>query len=216
MLSANDVAGPALAIAAILLCASPWAQQSAIAPIPPHAPAILRPYLAHDVPPVRLANSPRLGELVRAGTLYLTVQDAIALALENNIDIEVARYNPLIQDWNVTRSEAGGTLPGVPSNASQAGAVASGQGVAGSQQAAGVSAPGTGSARVQSTNAVGIADWPGHAHARSHYSGSQHLQPHHLALSGRAGERHGHPGRCHARIHRSASNRGCSPAAASP
>ena len=51
---------------------------------------------------------------MRAGTLYLTVQDAIALALENNIDIEVARYNPLIQDWTVTRYEAGGTLPGVP------------------------------------------------------------------------------------------------------
>ena len=45
-------------------------------------------------------------------------------------------------------------MPGVPSNASQAGSVASGQGVAGSQQAAGVSAPGTGSGHVQSTNAT--------------------------------------------------------------
>jgi outer membrane protein TolC len=103
---------------------------------------------------VRLANSPRLSELVRAGTLYLTVQDAIALALENNIDIEVARYNPLIQSWNVTRSEAGGALPGVPSSASQAGSVASGQGVAGSLQAAGQSILGTGPARGQSTNAT--------------------------------------------------------------
>jgi outer membrane protein TolC len=143
-----------LALAAILLCAPlAWAQQSSIAPVPPQAPAILRPYLAPAVPPVRLANSPRLRELVRAGTLYLTVQDAIALALENNVDIEVARYNPLISAWNVTRSEAGGALPGVPSNASQVGAVAAGQGVAGSQQAAGVTAPGTGSSHVQSTNA---------------------------------------------------------------
>ncbi len=47
-----------------------------------------------QVPPVRLQNSGRLANLVRAGMLYLTVQDAIALALENNIDIEVARYNP--------------------------------------------------------------------------------------------------------------------------
>jgi outer membrane protein len=140
--------------AALALSGLACAQQSSIAPTPPHAPAILRPYLAHGVPPVRLANSPRLGELVRAGTLYLTVQDAIALALENNIDIEVARYNPLIQEWNVTRSQAGGTLPGVPSNASQVGSVASGQGVAGSQQAAGVTAPGTGSTHVQSTNAT--------------------------------------------------------------
>jgi outer membrane protein TolC len=143
-----------LTLATILLCVPAWAQQSSIAPIPPHAPAILRPYLADDVPPVRLANSTRLSDLVRAGTLYLTVQDAIALALENNIDIEVARYNPLIMSWNVTRSEAGGALPGVPSSASQAGSVASGQGVAGSLQAAGQSILGTGPTRGQSTNAT--------------------------------------------------------------
>jgi outer membrane protein len=148
--------GPFRAATAMLLCL-PLAQaqqQASIAPAPPRAPSILRPYLAPQVPPVRLANSRRLGELVRAGTLYLTVQDAIALALENNIDIEVARYNPLIQSWNVTRSEAGGALPGVPSNASQAGSVASGQGVAGSLQAAGVSIPGTAAGRAQSTNAT--------------------------------------------------------------
>ena len=145
----------AAVLAAALLGALPGsAQQSSIGLLPPKAPAILRPYLAPSAPPVRLANSLRLSELVRAGTLYLTVQDAIALALENNIDIEVARYNPLILGLNVTRSEAGGTLPGVPSNASQAGSVASGQGVAGSQQAAGISAPGTSTSRVQSTNAT--------------------------------------------------------------
>ena len=144
-----------LVLLVILLSASlAWAQQPSIGLVPPNAPAILRPYLAPQAPPVRLANSPRLSELVRAGTLYLTVQDAIALALENNIDIEVARYNPLVLALNVTRSEAGGTLPGVPSNASQAGSVASGQGVAGSQQAAGVSAPGTTATHVQSTNAT--------------------------------------------------------------
>jgi outer membrane protein len=143
---------------AIALClATPtsfgWAQQAPIAPIAPSAPGMLRPYLPVEVPPIRLGNTPRLGDLVRAGTLYLTVQDAIALALENNIDLEVARYNPIISEWNVTRSEAGGALPGVPGNASQAGSVASGQGVAGSQQAAGVSIPGTTSGRTQSTNA---------------------------------------------------------------
>ena len=90
----------------------------------------------------------------RAGTLYLTVQDAIALALENNIDIEMARYNPLVATWNVTRAEAGGALPGVPSNASQAGSVANGQGVTGSEAAIGVSVPGTGSNRGTTTNAT--------------------------------------------------------------
>jgi hypothetical protein len=66
-------------------------QSVSIDPVRPSAPILWRPYLAPDVPPVRLANSPRLQDLIRAGTLYLTVQDAIALVLENNIDIEVAR-----------------------------------------------------------------------------------------------------------------------------
>ena len=119
-------------------------QSVSIDPVRPSAPILWRPYLAPDVPPVRLANSPRLQDLIRAGTLYLTVQDAIALVLENNIDIEVARYNPMMSAWNLERAQAGGALPGVPNAASSAGSVASGQGVAGSEQAAGVtSAAGT-------------------------------------------------------------------------
>jgi outer membrane protein TolC len=139
--------------AAALLCLTSltWAQD--IAPIRPQAPVIIRPYLAVSVPPIRLANSPRLSELVRAGMLYLTAQDAIALALENNIDIEVSRYNPFISQWQLERSQAGGALPGVPSGASQAGSVASGQGVAGSEAAAGVSVPG-GRSNGSSSNAT--------------------------------------------------------------
>ncbi len=129
-----------------------WAQQ-AIAPAPASLPSLFRPYFPAEVAPVRLANSPRLAGLVRGGTLYLSAQDAVALALENNIDIEIVRYNYPLMDWNLTRAEAGGLLPGVPSNASQAGTVASGQGVLGSQQAAGVSIPGSSSGRTQSTNA---------------------------------------------------------------
>lgn len=130
-----------------------WGQQASISPAAPSASSVLRPYMAPEVPPVQLGNTSRLGDLVRAGTLYLSVQDAVALALENNIDIEVARYNPLILEWNLTRAAAGGLLPGVTSNASQAGSVASGQGVLGSQQAAGVNIPGSSSGRTQSTNA---------------------------------------------------------------
>ncbi|HTB20275.1 MAG TPA: TolC family protein [Bryobacteraceae bacterium] len=128
------------ALALLCLASLTWAQD--IAPQRPQAPVIIRPYLAVSVPPIRLANSARLNQLVRAGMLYLTAQDAIALALENNIDIEVSRYNPFISQWQLERSQAGGALPGVPSGASQAGSVASGQGVAGSQAAAGVSVPG--------------------------------------------------------------------------
>ncbi|MGA3028398.1 MAG: TolC family protein [Bryobacteraceae bacterium] len=131
-----------LAVGLSWLCAFSLlpAQEAPIAPVRPSAPIVWRPYLSTEVPPARLANSPRLRDLVRAGKLYLTAQDAIALALENNIDVEVARYNPLVAAWQLERAQAGGALPGVPSSASQAGSVASGQGVSGSQAAAGVTA----------------------------------------------------------------------------
>src|SRR5665213_795982 len=124
----------------MLCCASlGLGQQTGIEPVRPSAPLLWRPYLPVDVPPVRLNNSDRLRSLTRAGQLYLTTQDAIALALENNIDIEIARYNAFDLAWRVERFQAGGALPGVPSGASQASSVASGQGVLGSQAAAGVS-----------------------------------------------------------------------------
>ena len=132
------------------------AQQADIAPVRPSAPVLWRPYEAADVPPIRLANSPRLRALVRAGKLYLTAQDAIALALENNLDVEVARYSPFLADWQLERAQAGGALPGVPSSATQAGSVASGQGVAGSQAAAGVSG-GSASTASRNTSNTGVA-----------------------------------------------------------
>ncbi|HME06336.1 MAG TPA: TolC family protein [Bryobacteraceae bacterium] len=145
------------AVSTILCCLltpTAWPQQLQIAPVRPHAPVILRSYLPAEVPPVRLSNSSRLTALIRAGKLYLTAQDAIALALENSIDLEISRYNPLIATWNIERAQAGGALPGVPSAASQAGSVASGQGVAGSQAAAGVSVAGAGSSSKASGNAT--------------------------------------------------------------
>ncbi|MBI2679483.1 MAG: TolC family protein [Candidatus Solibacter usitatus] len=132
----------ALGLCFACLASSVWAQQLSIEPVRPSVPVLWRPYSTAHVPAIRLANSGRLGDLVRAGRLYLTAQDAIAIALENNIDLEVARYGPFASMWRVTRAEAGGALPGVPSGASQAGSVASGQGVLGSQAAAGVSGGG--------------------------------------------------------------------------
>jgi len=139
----------------LLAVAPGWAQQAAIGavnpvdavnpidPVRPSAPLIWRPYLPVQVPPVRLANSDRLTILIHAGKLYLTAHDAIALALENNIDIESARYNSSLMAWDLERSEAGGALPGIQSGASQSSSIQSGQGVLGSQQAAGVSLPGS-------------------------------------------------------------------------
>jgi len=53
---------------------------------------ITDPYRRHPVAPVNLSNSSRLEALLRAGRLYLSLQDTIALALENNLDIELQRY----------------------------------------------------------------------------------------------------------------------------
>ena len=128
-------------------------QEANVEPIRASTP-ILRSYEPAQIPPIRLTNSSRLGSLVRAGMLYLTVQDAIAIALENSIDIEVARYNPIIAEWQLERSRAGGALPGVPSGASQVGSVASGQGVAGSQAAAGVTTGTNGTAGTAASNAT--------------------------------------------------------------
>src|SRR5580698_8189509 len=79
--------------------------QQAIEPVAPSAPAFWRPYAAPEVPEVRLANSARLQDLIRAGKLYLSVHDAIALALENNIDLEVSRYDPVSWVWRVQRAQ---------------------------------------------------------------------------------------------------------------
>ena len=57
---------------------------------------LTRPYQARQIPPINLANSSRFDSLIRAGNLYVSAQDVVALALENNIDIELQRYVPLL------------------------------------------------------------------------------------------------------------------------
>lgn len=142
-------------IAIGLCCVLPGgAQETGIEPVRPAAPILWRPYLPVTVPPVQLGNSERLKILIQAGKLYLTAHDAIALALENNIDIEIARYAPGLMAWNLERSRAGGALPGVPSGATQSASIANGQGVLGSQQAAGVSLPGARGGSTGTTNAT--------------------------------------------------------------
>jgi outer membrane protein len=104
----------------------------------------IRPYKAPFVPPVRLTNSSRLGSLLRAGKLYLTVSDAIAIAIENSLDLEVARYNSLLAEWAVQRAEAGGPIRGVPSAPALVSGVDSGLGVNGSVLSAGLGGGGGG------------------------------------------------------------------------
>ena len=75
---------------------------------------ITAPYRPKEIAPLNLANSGRLETLVRAGQLYLSLQDAIALALENNLDIELQRLGPAISQASLLRAKAGGLLRGVP------------------------------------------------------------------------------------------------------
>ncbi len=82
--------------------------------------AVTRGFRAPTIPPINMQNSNRLESLIRAGKLYLSLQDAIALALENNIDLEVARYGPQIAQSDFLRAKAGGLLRGVPSSVSAA------------------------------------------------------------------------------------------------
>lgn len=146
----------AIAAALCYACAAPFtfAQQATIAPERPTKTVLLRDYFPATVPPVRFDDSNRLHELIRAGRLYLTAQDAITLALENNLDIEIARYNESSLQWRLERSQAGGTLPGVPSNASQTSSTTNGQGVLGSQAAAGVGSGGGGNGGRNTANAT--------------------------------------------------------------
>src|SRR5579885_3546872 len=65
-----------------------------------------RPYVAE----VNLSESTRMERLLKDGNIYLSLEDAIALALENNLDISVERYLPLLADTDILRARAGGTL----------------------------------------------------------------------------------------------------------
>lgn len=75
---------------------------------------LARPYEARTVPPVNVSNSSRLDSLVRAGTLYLSLADAIALSLENNLDIELERYEFALAEADLLRAKSGAAIQGVP------------------------------------------------------------------------------------------------------
>ena len=78
-----------------------------------HFPNPLAPYAGRTVPAPNLTNTPRLDQLVQNGKLMLSMNDAIALALENNLDIAISRYNLNIADTDVLRTKAGATVLGV-------------------------------------------------------------------------------------------------------
>ncbi|HTS09448.1 MAG TPA: TolC family protein [Candidatus Eisenbacteria bacterium] len=76
-------------------------------------PNVLKPYKGRDLPMPNLGNSPRIDTLMRDGKIYLSIDDAVALALENNMDLEIARFNLNIADADLLRAKSGASILGV-------------------------------------------------------------------------------------------------------
>jgi outer membrane protein TolC len=81
---------------------------------PPRAfPNVLAPYRGQSVPDPNLGNSARVDQLLRDGKIMLSMNDAVALALENNLDLVLARYNLNIADTDILRTKGGANVLGV-------------------------------------------------------------------------------------------------------
>lgn len=78
-----------------------------------HFPNPIGPYTPRHLAAPNLANTARIDGLMHDGKLYLSLNDAIALALENNLDIAIARYNLNIADTDILRAKAGSVTLGV-------------------------------------------------------------------------------------------------------
>jgi outer membrane protein len=137
-------------LASVCLAQDPGLQVSK-----PNLPIPIRSYVAPSIPSIRLRNSDRLHSLIRAGHLYLSLQDALALAIENNLNLEVDRYGPLLAESQLERNKAGGPIRGVPSASQQVASVDNGVGVQGSEVSAGL-ATGNGSGTVGGNGAASI------------------------------------------------------------
>ena len=68
----------------------------------------LHPYRARPLAPADFENGPRIATIMRAGNIYLSLADAIALAVENNLDVELLRYAIPIAETEVLRAQGGG------------------------------------------------------------------------------------------------------------
>ena len=71
-------------------------------------PNLIAPYNPVSIPGPQLTNSPRIEQLIHDGKLNLSLQDTVELALENNLDIVVARYNVWFADTDLLRTAGGG------------------------------------------------------------------------------------------------------------
>jgi outer membrane protein TolC len=106
-------------------------------------PNLLAPYIPRHVPEASYANAPKLEEMIHDGRIMLSLNDAIALALADNLDIAIARYNLPIADTDLLRTKAGAGNLGVNS-----GLVTGTQGGGGIAATAGASGAGAGGTTV--------------------------------------------------------------------
>ncbi|WP_254062494.1 TolC family protein [Acidobacterium sp. S8] len=118
----------------------------------PHSHNPISPYTPSTAPSLNLTNSPRLQQLIRDGKIYISLKDAIALAIENNLDLAYFRYNMPIADMDISRTKAGGQTRGVNTAVQQGtqGGFGSSSSGAGSASSGGATAAGAGGL-VQST-----------------------------------------------------------------
>src|SRR6266496_86091 len=130
-----------------------------------HFPNPLRPYMGHDVVAPNLSNTQRMSQLLQSGKLMMSLDDAIALALENNLDTAIARYNLNLADTEIVRAKAGqvtrgvntGVVQGTPGGGNGGiGSTSTGGGAGGTTTGAGGAGAGT-SGIVTSTSGVGAA-----------------------------------------------------------
>ena len=120
-------------------------------------------YMPRDVAPPSFTNTPKLEQLIQNGKLMLSLNDAIAIALADNLDIAVARYNLPIADTDILRTKAGGSFlgvnSGVVSNTPGGGQGGIGAGVSGA--GAGGTTAGAGGAGVGAGGFVGSTSGAG-------------------------------------------------------
>jgi outer membrane protein len=125
-------------------------------------PNIAGPYLQPRVPPFRIQNSPRLDELIQNGVMHLSLSNAIAMAIENNLNIAVQRYNPEYAVIDRVRAASGQATRGISgmfsSNALFSGAL--GGGISSASKGFQSSATGgaTGGVSLRTASAVGSFD----------------------------------------------------------
>ncbi|MFI5103974.1 MAG: TolC family protein [Terriglobales bacterium] len=119
-------------------------------------------YMQRTVPPPAFTNAPKMEQLIKDGKLFLSLNDAIAIALADNLDIAVARYNLPIADTDILRTKAGSSFLGVSTGLVSNTPGGTGSGITGSSgTGAGGTTAGSGGAGTGAGGFVGSASGAG-------------------------------------------------------